>query len=94
MRKITTPQNVCPPLNIWASLFTRRGNAIFSIPFSKVVHPRIVIAILQSATQRLCATTVAKPNRKVMYPVDTVMDFSSVYCTYPETLLQSTTVQG
>ena len=47
-------------------LCTRAGRAIFSMPLNNVTHPRMVLATLQSETQMLCATTVAKPNKKVI----------------------------
>jgi len=45
------------------------GNPILRIPLISVDQPRIVIATLQSATQRLCKTTVANPiNTKKVKP--------------------------
>ena len=66
MRKIMNPQNAGWLLNIWAFWLIRLGKATFSIPFNKVVQPKMVMAIRQSPTQRLGKTTVINPSKKVM----------------------------
>ena len=68
----------CPSQKTVLQLRREVARAV-KLPLKSVIHPKRVTATLQSATHRLCATTVARPNRNVMYPVETVIVLSSVY---------------